>query len=609
MTDQVNNEEKIQPFNTVEITANEVKALELIERLVANDELATNAILSRLQSWQQLLDPQRNINKECGYPEVFIPIQSYRDMYDRDPIAARVVEVYPSESWQVQPSVYEDEDSETETEFESAWKAVHKNLQSTYSAVSDKTQGSYYQDEEGSLIWSYLLRLDVQSGIGHYGCLLMGIDDGRDLSDPIEGFEDLDSQIYLGTEGQYGPNPFYPYAAGYDSVTQEMIAGQYKARIDQLSMAPVMMPGTEQTSEGEDPQPRGARRLIYLRVFDESLAQITQYERDPRNPRFGLPVRYLITFNDPRNDPSSAAGLPVATAWVHWSRILHFADKLGSNEVLAYPRMKQCYNRLVDLCKIYAASGEGFWQMAFAILSGETHPSLGGDVKMDNRAIAEQMSKIRTGLKRHLTSAGMAWKTLAPVVSDPTPFKDAGVEAICILLGCPKRVFMGSERGELASSQDDSAWNDRLRHRQLFLLTPRMIVPFIDRLIHMKVLPQPRGYSVVWPDLESLSDTDKANIANTKMTAISTMFGGQPEAGITPMDFWTKIVGMDQEEAEQIVENAQKALEEESHMSPSMAPAEESPIHPVKMRQGESLVHPETGETVAESETEEDTDE
>ncbi len=89
-----------------------VDMAERLESLIFNSEITTNAFLSRISWWNRVLDPQRNIAKECGYPEGPIPIDSYKLMYDRDAISARVVEVLPMESWQVTPSIYEDEDSE-----------------------------------------------------------------------------------------------------------------------------------------------------------------------------------------------------------------------------------------------------------------------------------------------------------------------------------------------------------------------------------------------------------------------------------------------------------------------------------------------------------------
>lgn len=574
------------------LTDNELR--EYFEAAIFNNQITANAFASRIGYWNRVLDPERNIRKECGYPLEAIDILQYKLMYERDPIAARVVEVLPMESWQVQPSIYEDEDSETETEFEKAWKELHQSIHTlTGTKTKNSKQGSWYQDDEGSLIWDYLLRLDIQSGIGHYGVMLLGIDDGKPLYVPVEGFEDLDSEAYMGTEAQYGTtNPFDSPAVGYDTYTTEQIKGESTPRPDQISMIAPMTPGQEPGSEGK-------RKLLYLRIFDEKTAQVTRYERDPHNPRFGLPVMYLITFNDQFNTQINGSGLPVASTNVHWSRVIHFADKRGINEAFAYPRMQQVFDRLIDLGKTYGAAGEGFWQMAFTILSGETHPQLGGDVKIDMAGINTQAEAIRTRLKRHLVSAGMTWKTLAPEVTDPTPFKDAFIEAICILLGCPKRVFMGSERGELASSQDDSAWNDRLRHRQVFTLTPRMIVPFIDRLIQLGVLPEPVGYSVVWPDLEALSDKDKATIAYTKTQAMDLFSAHSPESMMTPTDWYVDILGMDSEKANQIVESAQEAADQEDQMSPALQPEEETEPEPVTLKPGESLIHPQTGQKVA----------
>jgi len=110
---------------------------------------------------------------------------------------------------------------------------------------------------------------------------------------------------------------------------------------------------------------------------------------------------------------------------------------------------------------------------------------------------------------------------MAPTVVDPTAQIAVQIEAICIKLGIPIRIFKGSERGELASSQDDAAWNDRLRLRQMYYITPRIVIPFIDRLIMLGVLSEPVGYSVTWDDLESTTKADKARIPSTRFILAS----------------------------------------------------------------------------------------
>ena len=68
----------------------------------------------------------RDVDKECGYPDVIV-LEDYAKMYERNDIAARVVDLEPDECWKQYPEVYETEE-ERETKFE---KAVDKIIRDT----------------------------------------------------------------------------------------------------------------------------------------------------------------------------------------------------------------------------------------------------------------------------------------------------------------------------------------------------------------------------------------------------------------------------------------------------------------------------------------------
>ncbi|MDB4786190.1 DUF1073 domain-containing protein [bacterium] len=448
-----------------------------------------NEILTRSQLINKLLDPRRDIYAECGYPAIGqLGRQFYNDLYEREAIATRVVEVLPKESWQTTPEIFETEDVEQDTEFELAWKDLVKTL----------TGGSHYNNvEEGNPIWEYLERVDILSGIGHYGAVLLGINDGKDLR-------------------------------------EEAVVGE----------------NTE---------------LLFVRSFSELLVEIANYDTEPTSPRFGHPTEYSVTLNDPNNAPGTGLGFDTTTRQVHWTRIIHIADNLNNSELFGVPRLRPVYNRIYDLMKLYSGSGEMYWRGAFPGLSIETHPQLGTDVTIDQTALAAKMLDYHNGLQRYLAVSGASTKSLAPQVVDPTPQVNTQLDAICIQLGIPKRIFVGSERGELASSQDDSSWNDRLRHRQNSYLTPRVIVPFIDRLIMLGVLPAPaeeNGYNVRWPDLDSLTDTEKAMILTQRTESIVKYVSGGGEQLITPIDYLTKEMDYSNDEADEILGNTMEHIEE-----------------------------------------------
>lgn len=599
-------------------------------RPMTQNEMVLNRIqdmtfnLTSLRSWvlSQFMDPRRDVNKECGYPETTnYAARDYQDLFDREPIANRAVSLLPKESWQVQPEVYEEESSDEPTEFERAWDDLSRALRG----------GSKYQDEEGNPVWDYLMRADILSGVGAFGVILLGFDDvkvagGKSLRDPVDLLTEDEMTVEEPVEGEEGDGPTdEDRMAGVfgkddpedepneDDMEELPLATDDEEEEDDGDARPMPedqaepdeedevddptdpyeeeseeddpnagleqdeMGIGEETDEEAAPKFEAKVKLKYLRVFSEALVKVSVSEADPASPRFGQPVIYQIQLNDPTQQ-QAGIGLSMGTVDVHWTRIIHLAEHLVNSEVYAASRMQVVLNRLLDLRKMYGASGEGYWKQAFATMVLETDPALGGDVNVNRANIRDEMEKLENGLTRSMLLNGMSAKTLPPSVTDPTPYLTKHIEAICVYLGCPVRVFLGSERGELASSQDDAAWNDRLKFRQQYYLTPRVIVPFVDRLIKAGTLPLPRGFSVRWPDLTSSTDSEKATVANTKTTALAAYVSGGIEALLPPLEFLTKIMGMDEEEAQGILDSATKL--NEGQMAEQQMMAEEQGFVP-----------------------------
>jgi hypothetical protein len=574
---EINPNTGIRVLNQQEVILNQLK------NVITNDAMSRSAFI------RQFTDPRRNINYECGYPEsTSYAGEQYQELFDRFHIANRVVSLMPSESWQVQPKVYEDESASNVTEFEQAWDDLGKQLRAD----------SFYQDEEGSPIWNYLKRLNIVSGIGTFGVMLLGIDDGKRLDQPVDGVE----QNYPTSSTSYdiyGPSPTATIAE------QPVSTLGTDAQYQPITMSPPV--------EGSK---KGPRKLLFLRVFSEKLLQVTQYESNVNSPRFGQPKMYRVTLNDPKTQ-STGIGLPTTTVAVHWTRLIHVADNLINSEVFGNPRMLPVLNQLLDLRKVYAAASEGYWKQAFATMVIKSLPQLGGDPSLDLSAARNTIENIENGLSRSMVLNGFDASTLPPQVTDPTPYITNGLEAICIQLGVPVRVFKGSERGELASSQDDASWNDRLRAYQRDYITPHIIVKFIDRMIAIGVLPEPSGYSIEWPDLDSLTDKDKATIALTQTQAMGAYVGQGVENLIDPMNYFTKILGMTEEVAQAILDDAVKHQEEQMEQDQALAdehgfqptpppgyknPEPEQPAAeptPLTVKPGEQLIHPQTGQTIA----------
>ena len=456
-----------EPEETMEFNTEGEQTQEQVQNQIFREEVIANATIARAELMSQFLNPGKDINHECGYP-TSITKQNYRELYDRMGLASRVVNIFPEESWSLLPEINENED-EKETEFEKQWKEI----------------------QEEKHVYQILKRIDVLSGIGRYGLLLIGIDDGKRLNEPVESIN----------------------------------------------------PVTGETMEGEGTK---ERKLLYLKPFDESVVDITAREGDATSPRYGKPTKYSIKFENIKDGTTGGESKEV-----HWTRILHVTDNRISSDIVGEPRMKKVYNRLLDIRKVLGGSGEMFWKGGFPGISINVDPS--ATFSTEQQAdMKTEMRNYSQSLQRYFSADGVDVKMLETQVADPRGNLDCQVDFICAALGIPKRIFVGSERGELASSQDSKAWNKRIAHRQEFYLTPLLIREFIDRLIALRVLPVVDNYGITWPDLNAPSDSEIAEVAGKQTEAMSKYVAGTVDHLIPPREFLTMIMKFSDERADAI---------------------------------------------------------
>jgi hypothetical protein len=478
-------EQEIPLVEAEGLTTNEVRMLNTVRDLVVN------AYTSRNQLMDKLFDNRRDIDTECGYPKV-ITSTMYRQMYEREGIAQVVVNLLPAETWAEDPEVVENPEGE-DTAFETEVKnLVTKNF-----------------------IWHYLHRADELSGIGEYGVLLLGIDDGKDLREPVDG---------------------------------------------------VPLDGDLPKDLSELPNKFGSHKLLFLSPFDSTLAKVKTVNKDKSSPRYGKPEMYTLSFIEDGN-AGEVEGQQVAIVDedVHWTRVIHLVEKRTTSEIYGEPRMKPVWNRLYDIRKILGGSAEMFWRGAFPGFSFEVNPQLGA-VEIDKESVRTQMDRYMNSLQRYIAVEGLNVKQLAPQVASPKEHFNIEVQAISMSLRIPYRKLVGSEQAKLAATEDSKSWNKQLVKRQTKYLDPMVIRPFIDRLIMIGILPPPseeKGYEVVFPDLYSPSVESKVEVAKIWVEAMAGYIQSGIDVYIPPAEFLTLIMGMDPEVANDIVDKAMELIQDD----------------------------------------------
>jgi hypothetical protein len=443
---------------------------------------AMNAVTSELVARNLLASKlgithagKRDLYGECGYPEK-LQFADFANRYKRQGIARRINNAYPNATWNCDVSIYETE-KDTETKFETILQEMTKRLR----------------------LFHYFKRVDRITGIGKYGCLVIGFDDGKEAHEPVEN-------------------------------------------------------------------PKG---VLYVKPYKENQITIEEFEEDTTNERYGKPLMYKIKSKANVNKKTASSD-----KLVHWSRVIHVVDGCEDDDVYGVPRLEAVYNNLQNIETLSGGSTEMFWKggfpgVAFEMDAGATVTS---EVAKDMKA---QVEEYMHSLRRYLSLQGVKANPLTPQVASPKAPFEMELTLISIASEIPKRILEGSERGELASSQDAQAWNERVHERRKDYAEPVIIRQFIDRLIEVGILPEVEEYYVKWPEVNSLDPKDKAEITKKRIEVMAEYVNSGLEALMTPFHFLTIMLDFTDDEAEAILKQAEEEYEEEDDEGASLEPEDD----------------------------------
>lgn len=368
----------------------------------------------------------RNMYKVFGYKSEL----SYEDKflkYLRQDVAARIVDAPAAALWTNPPVV---------TSNNEEWNARWDDLVARFN------------------LFAQLERVDKLSGIGRYSILLLGFNDGADLSSPVNT----------------------------RSITQKQ-----------------------------------KDSLIYLQPYSEYTAEVIQYNSDKNSEDYCKPLMYRINplsefvlgFDKSIKKPSGGS-IP-GSFDVHASRVLHVAENILENSVFGYPRIERVFNILDDLLKVTGGSAETWWLVANRGL----HIDIDKDMEIDPedaKNLADEIEEYENGLTRVIRTRGTKVNAIGSDRVDPTGVFKMLISILSGATGIPSRILIGSEAGQLASDQDRANWADRVEERRASFGNPIMLFSTIKKLVRAGYLSGDPGLeiTVTWPSAFKLSPLEQA---------------------------------------------------------------------------------------------------
>ena len=378
---------------------------------------------------------------------------------------------------------------------QATWRGIPKVL------VDGEEWEEWEELAENLQIWTYFTRVDTLASVGQFAVLFLGYKD------------EISTNITQG-EATVGSN----------------------AGVVDLS-SPVT----------------NAQEIAFVRPYSQSNATIVKFNNDVTSENFGMPQTYNIGTQELENsDTEDASSVTQLSLKVDESRILHVAHGLLESETYGTPTLQAVFNRLEDLDKVMGGSSEMYWRGAFPGMSFESE----GDAEIDETEIDRMNDEIENyvhSMSRYIRLSNTKANVLSPNISSPKDNVQALLTIISATQAIPQRILTGSERGELASTQDESNWFATINERRADYAEPEIIRPFIDAMIDEDILEAPKdGYMVVWPDLAKLSEESAVKINERKVKMIGEYLFKGGEQILPVKTFLIDMLGYSEDEADAI---------------------------------------------------------
>lgn len=317
-------------------------------------------------------------------------------------------------------------------------------------------------------------------------------------------------------------------------------------------------------------------KLLFIQPYGELNADINSLIQDTQSPRYGLPNTYTL------RSGSSITGdkkQNLVAIQAHWTRVIHIAEYLDEDNVYGTPRLMPVFNLLQDIEKVQGSSAETFWYNARPGMSLEADPEYNLTDEQVT-AFKEQAHEFEHQLRRMFTLQGIKVNVLQAEIADPLPNITAMLDILAGAIQIPKRILVGSERGELASLQDENNWSERIRERRNNFAGPSILVPLVKRLIETGNLPQPLGqFWIQWPE-DAISPEQVANIGQTKSNSLRNYVMSPGAEIVVPLpEFRKRFLGLPPTPDENLTDVIDDIEEIDVEDIP-IEPAETEPIEP-----------------------------
>lgn len=264
---------------------------------------------------------------------------------------------------------------------------------------------------------------------------------------------------------------------------------------------------------------RAARRLVKIIPAWEGQIKPSEWGTDETNSEtYGMPTMFSFREGEVRSESAGASNFVGRNLIIHPDRVIILGDIINGVPLLRAP-----YNDFVNLEKISGGSGESFLKNAARQLNinfdsgvNLTDIATAHGVKPEElRGIFDQVTEgLNQGVDQTVITQAAQVSPLVATVPDPQQHFNVSLMSAAAALMIPVMVWIGSQTGERASSEDQKDWNKTMQGRRVQVLSAD-IETIVAHLTRIGLLKPVAESFVYWSDLSEATLAEK--LANVKL--------------------------------------------------------------------------------------------
>ena len=264
---------------------------------------------------------------------------------------------------------------------------------------------------------------------------------------------------------------------------------------------------------------RAARKLVKIIPAWQGQIKPSEYGDDETNSEtYGLPTMYQFREGDVGGGDMPTVTFAGRNLMIHPDRVIILGDIIHGVPLLRAP-----FNDFVNLEKISGGSGESFLKNAARQLNINFDQKVNlvdiatahGIKPEALKGLYDQVTEgLNQGIDQTVITQAATVNPLVTTVPDPQQHFNVSLMSAAAAIMIPVMVWIGSQTGERASSEDQKDWNKTMQGRRLQVLSSD-IETIVSHLIRVGLVKPVAETAVIWSDLSEATLAEK--LANAKL--------------------------------------------------------------------------------------------